>query len=45
MRIFKPVAKRDDESNVYKLNAGVLEEALISTLSARKDLLARVSRI
>ena len=45
MLIYKPVAKRDDESNAYKLIAGFLEEFLIYTLSTKKDLIDSVSRI
>jgi len=44
-RIFKPVAKRDHEGNVYKLNAGFLEEFLTYPFSAKKDLIDSVSRI
>ena len=44
-RIFKPVAKRDHEGNVYRLNAGFLEEFLTYPFSAKKDLIDSVSRI
>jgi len=44
-RIFKPVAKRDHEGNVYKLNAGFLEEFLTYPFSAKKDLIDATSRI
>ena len=44
-RIFKPVSKRDHEGNVYRLNAGFLEEFLSYPFSAKKDLIDSVSRI
>lgn len=44
-RIFQPVSKRDHEGNLYRLNAGFLEEYLTYPFSAKKDLLDATSRI
>jgi hypothetical protein len=44
-RIFKPQAKRDHEGNLYRLNAGFLEEYLFYPFSAKKDLIDAVSRL
>jgi phage terminase large subunit-like protein len=44
-RIFKPVAKRDHEGNLYRLNAGFLEEYLTYPFSSKKDLIDATSRI